>query len=84
MSTDLRMVAPSLVTDTCPPRLVDCKILSMPLGPSEDLTRSAMASAPTIDAMRACSPLLSEPPASSKLTGEKASPIMVERRRGGA
>lgn len=41
------------------PREVDCRILSMPLGPREDLTRSAMERAPTIEAMRACSPLAS-------------------------
>ena len=34
ISTDLRMVAPSLVTEMAPPREADCRILSIPLGPS--------------------------------------------------
>lgn len=46
---DLRMVAPSLVTDTLPPRSDDCRILSMPLGPSDVFTRSATASAPMME-----------------------------------
>jgi len=36
--------------------LTDCRILSMPLGPSVVLTRSAMAMAPMKEAMRAFSP----------------------------
>mmetsp|Transcript_6458 Transcript_6458/g.17793 ORF Transcript_6458/g.17793 Transcript_6458/m.17793 type:complete len:204 (-) Transcript_6458:29-640(-) len=53
-----RMVAPSLVTVTPSPRpVVDCRILSMPLGPSVVFTRSAMAMAPTNEAWRAPSPL---------------------------
>mmetsp|Transcript_49243 Transcript_49243/g.118341 ORF Transcript_49243/g.118341 Transcript_49243/m.118341 type:complete len:292 (+) Transcript_49243:748-1623(+) len=55
---DCRMVAPSFVTVTpCPADVVLCRILSMPLGPSVVLTKSAMAMAPTNDAMRAPSPL---------------------------
>jgi hypothetical protein len=49
MRTDLRMVAPSLVTETLPARSDDCRILSIPLGPRDVLTRSATASAPQID-----------------------------------
>lgn len=45
--TDFRMVAPSLVTVTSSPRLMLCRILSMPLGPSVDFTRSVIAMAPT-------------------------------------
>ena len=52
MRTDLRMVAPSLVTETFPARSEDCRILSMPLGPSEVFTRSATASAPQMEDCR--------------------------------
>lgn len=38
---------------------MDCKILSMPLGPSVVFTRSDTASAPTKDASRAMSPFSS-------------------------
>ena len=46
------MVAPSLVTVICLRELsspIDCKILSMPLGPRVVFTRSAIAIAPTKD-----------------------------------
>ena len=59
---DLRMVAPSLVTVTWLPWPIDMRILSMPLGPRVDLTRSEMAMAPTNDARRACSPFSSVAP----------------------
>ena len=49
----------------------------MPFGPSDDLTRSATASAPMIDAIRACSPFASWPPASKRFTGENASAIAI-------
>ena len=52
MRTDLRMVAPSLVTETFPARSEDCRILSMPLGPSDVFTRSATASAPQMEDCR--------------------------------
>ena len=49
---DLRIVAPSLVTLMCllcGPEPTGTKILSIPLGPSVVLTRSATAMAPTND-----------------------------------
>ena len=68
-------------TETEPPRPVDWRILSMPFGPSDDLTRSATASAPMIDAIRACSPFASPAPSSRTLTGENVSPIILAAER---
>ena len=47
---DLKIVAPSLVTLICElfgPAAIGTKILSLPLGPSVVLTKSATAIAPT-------------------------------------
>ena len=47
---DLKIVAPSFVTLMClflGPALTGTRILSIPLGPRVDLTRSATAIAPT-------------------------------------
>ena len=64
--TDLRIVAPSLVTvipgSTLGLELTLMRILSMPLGPSVLLTRSPMATAPTNDDNRAISVLSSSAP----------------------
>mmetsp|Transcript_40486 Transcript_40486/g.96219 ORF Transcript_40486/g.96219 Transcript_40486/m.96219 type:complete len:272 (-) Transcript_40486:57-872(-) len=60
--SDLRIVAPSFVTVTVSPRPMDCKILSIPFGPSVVFTRSATAIAPTKEAKRAVSPFSSSAP----------------------
>mmetsp|Transcript_26387 Transcript_26387/g.82154 ORF Transcript_26387/g.82154 Transcript_26387/m.82154 type:complete len:248 (+) Transcript_26387:1650-2393(+) len=57
MCTLRKIVAPSFVTSILWSWLeTDCRILSMPLGPSVDFTKSAIAMAPTNDAIRAFSP----------------------------
>jgi hypothetical protein len=53
---EVKMVAPSFVTEIAPEPDADCRILSIPLGPNVLFTRSAMAMAPTKDDMRALSP----------------------------
>merc|ERR1719471_1248220 len=61
--TDRRIVAPSLVTSTVPlPLPIPHRILSMPLGPRVDLTRSPMAMAPTKLERRATSAFSSSAP----------------------
>mmetsp|Transcript_50420 Transcript_50420/g.109283 ORF Transcript_50420/g.109283 Transcript_50420/m.109283 type:complete len:253 (-) Transcript_50420:245-1003(-) len=82
ISTLLRMVAPSLVTETMLPRPTDCRILSMPFGPKLVLTRSDTARAPMMEDMRACSPLLSCASASKMLTGAIFGPIIFTAVKG--
>mmetsp|Transcript_23904 Transcript_23904/g.66240 ORF Transcript_23904/g.66240 Transcript_23904/m.66240 type:complete len:233 (+) Transcript_23904:995-1693(+) len=59
----LRMVAPSLVTEMdWSLGSIDCKILSMPFGPSVVLTRSEMAMAPINEDKRALEPFSTSTP----------------------